>query len=598
MGRSHARRGIGAAALSLLTLAGAGLAQTPGAPGRQALRDAIAREQAGDLAGAEETLHGVLRAQPADASALLALERVVRELGRLESLVPWLDAAVAAAPRNVLVRQTHLRVLGDLGRIGELHRAGAEWIRRSPRDASAYRDLALALARAGRRDSAVTVLEDGRAALGGPPALALELSEMYSALGRGPDAVVEWLRLVREGTPFHRIVLERVAASVETARPALRALVDSLSTPQTPPEQRSVAALAALYIGEESLARRISTDAAAALPPEARRAFTEDLVRTADRLGRTAIAVWSYALLLEGESDPVEWGETALRVARFDLERGDTASAVELLARALARVPTGSSPHRNGSALSVQVTADFGSASAARAALDRHADRYPRDRALAGLAAAVAHAMIRADDLSAAEEVLDRFVPADLADPTAAALVDGVRARIAMYAGRWDEALERLRFVSAALTGPARTNAIELTSLLELASPAERDALAVALRAVEAGRVADGVGAIAALPATSGPARSGLLLWVARHARSVGLPLAPALLRALVRDHPESAEAPAALLRLAEWVAEEPAGREEARALLERLILEYPSSALVPLARRRLDEVRARVPSS
>lgn len=598
MGAGTAAAAAGAAALWVLSLAGTARAQTPDGPGRPALREALALEQAGDLAGAEGVLQGILRVQPADASALLALERVTRELGRLESFVPWVDRAVAVAPRNVLVRQTYLRVLGDLGRIGELHRAGAEWVLRTPRDASAYRDFATALARVGQRDSALTVLEEGRAALGGPPALATELSEMYAALGRTQDAAAEWLRLVREGAPYHRPVLERVAAAAERARPAVRALVDSLSTPATPPEQRTVAALAALYLGEESLARRIATDAAASLRPEMRRSFAEELVRAADRLGRTGIAAWSYALLLEGESNPAEWGETALRVARFDLERGDTASAIQLLTRALERVPAGSPPHRRASALSVEVAATAGPAAAARGALDRHAARYPRDRAIPGLAAAVAHAEIRADDLDAAEEILDRFVPPDLADPAATALVDGVRARIALYAGRWEEALERFRFAAAARTGPARTAAIELATLLELASPAERDALATALRAVEAGRVATGVGAIAALPETSGPARPGLLLWAAGQARAGGLPLAPALLRTIGRDHPEAAEAPAALLRLAEWVGAEPAGRAEAQALLEKLILEYPSSALVPLARRQLDEMRARTPSS
>lgn len=599
MGWSGVRRRLGAALVGSLWLAAAASAQTPGAAvQRESLRQALAREQAGDLAGAEEILHGVLSAQPADATALLALERVVRELRRLESLLPWLERAARAAPRSTLVRQTHLRVLGDLGRVPDLHAAGADWVRRSPREAAAYRDFALALEGVGRRDSALLVLESGRAALGGPPALATELADLYGRAGRWDDAVGEWLRLVREGTPFHRVVIERAAASAESAPSAVRALVDSLSAAATPPEQRTVAAIAALHLGEETRARAIATEAAAHLHPDVRRAFAEELVRAADRLDRPAAAAWSYALLLEGESNALDWGETALRVVRFDLERTDTASALHLLAEAMTRVPAGSTPHRNASALDVELAAAGRAPADARAALDRHAARYPRDRTLPALAAAVAHAEIRAGDLEAAEEVLDRFVPAGLADPAAVALVDGVRARIALYGGRWDDALERFRFVAAALTGPTRTHAIELAALLERASPAERAALADALRDVEAGRVADGAGRIAALPPASGPARPGLLLWAARHARAAALPLAPALLRAILSEHPQAAEAPAALLRLAEWTAEDPAGGAEAQALLERLILEYPSSALVPLARRRLDEIRARVPSS
>lgn len=596
--RSLVRRGVRAGLLLAVLAPVSAAAQTPGAALRQRVREALSLEQAGDLAGAEEALHEVLADQPADVSALLALERVARTRGQLASFVPWAERAAETAPGNGVVRQVQLRVLADLDRAGEVRRAGADWVGLAPREPSAYRELAAALVRVGQGDSAVAWLQRGREALGGPPALADELAEAYLAVGRWPDAVAEWMRMVRQGAAQQRILVEKTAIHARRSEPAVRMLVDSLARPNRPPEQRAVGALAAVYVGEDALARRLAAEAVTGLAREARRPFAEEMSQAAARLGRPEIAAWSYALLLEGETSAAEWGETALRVARFDLERGDTAGARLLLTRTLERAPAGSTTHRNASALLVEVTASAGPAVEARAALERHRARYPGDGTLPQLAAAVAHAHIRADDLDAAHEVLDRFVTADLRDPAAAALVDAVRGRIALYAGDWAEAQERFRFAAAALTGPARAQAIELATLLETASAGERGALARALRAIEAGRVEEGIAEVERLPRASGPARPGLLLWAARHARAAGRPVAASLLRAVVEDHPGAAEAPAALLRLAEMRAKDAAGREEAQSLLERLILEYPQSALVPLARRRLDEVRARVPSS
>lgn len=55
------------------------------------LRQAAAREAAGDLAGAERILHTILEGHPASLSALLALEDLLRMQGRLEELIPAVD---------------------------------------------------------------------------------------------------------------------------------------------------------------------------------------------------------------------------------------------------------------------------------------------------------------------------------------------------------------------------------------------------------------------------------------------------------------------------------------------------------------------------
>ncbi len=573
-------------------------AQTSADRVRQRVTQALALERAGDFAAAELLLREVLTDQPAEVSALLALERVARRRDALAAVLPWVERAVRASPGQEILRHVQLRVLGDLRWESELRRAGADWIALAPREAAPYREYAAALERLGSRDSALAVLLRGRQALGGPPALGVELADAYLALARWEPAALQWLRLLRDGAHFRRLVLEKVAVHWERARPAIAVLVDSLARPGAAPEDGAVAAVAAVYLGEDSIARRLASRALPELSASARRDLAEELARAASRLGRPEITAWSYALLLEGTASPLEWGQAALRVARFDLQRGDTASASRLLSDALERTPPGSGVHRSASALLLELAAGQGRGAEAQTLLSRHAARYPGDRELARLASAVAAAHLRAEEIDAATLVLDRFVPASVTDPAAAAAVDAVRARIALYEGDWERARERFQFAAAALQGAERTEAIELAALVESSTDRERRALAHALRHLEAGRAEEAAAAVADLAADGSRARSGLLLWTARLS---GLPsVAAALLRTLLRDHPAAPEAPAALLRLAEIAAAEPAqgGPGEARALLERLILEHPESALVPLARRRLNELETRVPSS
>jgi hypothetical protein len=563
---------------------------------RQRLLRAYALEQAGEWAAAQQVLEEILDEAPGERSALLALERVARRRGTLEAVLPRIDRAVALAPRDAVARGVQLRALADLGRGAELRRAGLDWIRAAPGDAAPYREYALALARAGAGDSAIAVLRQGRAALGGPPALGTELADLYLAAGDWTAAADEWARLAREGTPFRRVVLDRVAQHAERAAPAVRLLADALSASAEPPEVRAVAAIAALYAGEDARARRLAAQVVPALAPSERREFSEELARAAARLGRPDVTAWSYALLLEGAATPAEWADAALRVARFDLDRGDTTSAVSLLDELLGRLPPGHPSHRAASALRIEARAGVGPPDCAVRDLETHARRYPDDRALARLAAAVARAYVRAGDADSAEAVLDRFAPATVFDPRDEAAVDAVRARIDLDRGDWESAIRRLRFAAAALEGPARTDAIRLATLLEAATDAERTALARALRDVDAGRAGAAAARIADLPATGAGARPGLLLWAAERVEG---PQGDSLLVAIVRDHPAAPETPAAILRYADRLARRgPDGVEEARVWLERLVLEYPESALVPLARRRLEELRGRVPSS
>lgn len=571
-------------------------AQTPFRE-RQRVLEAEARERAGDLAGAQRILQEVLTARPADLSAILMLERVSRSAGDLESVLPWIERALAAAPEQAVLRQVHLRILGDLGRTRELGLAGGEWIRSAPRELSPYREFALTLAWIGARDSALAILERGRRAAGGPPALAAELADLHAVQGRWGLAAGEWMRVARQGPASKALLIEKLRLHASTAAPGIRLLVDSLWRPGAPPEFGALAAVAAAYAGDEMRAREIAAEVLTLVDSRARRELAESLAQAAREVGRPGLASWAYEQLLDAVP-AAEWVPLALPIAQFHLNRGDTVAAAGVLQRTVDRAPPGSATHRSASALLLEVRAARGEGAEARALLEEYARRHPRDATLPRLAAVVAAAHLRAGDRRGAEKILERFLSAEPSDPKALGLLAAVRGRIALYEAKWDEARDALRIAASALTGVARTEAIELVSLLEACTPNECRALAAALRAIEAGEVAEGAARVLVLAKEESGARPGLLLWAARHAQAARLPLAAPLLEAVLRDHPRAAEAPAALLGLAEMAAAEPGGVGRAQATLERLILEYPDSALVPLARRRLEELRARVPSS
>jgi TolA-binding protein len=67
------------------------------------------------------------------------------------------------------------------------------------------------------------------------------------------------------------------------------------------------------------------------------------------------------------------------------------------------------------------------------------------------------------------------------------------------------------------------------------------------------------------------------------------------LRREIIAEYPQSSVTPAALLSLAQTLAQR-GEKDDARLMLERVILEHPRSALVPQARRDLDRLLGRVP--
>src|SRR5690606_33898560 len=128
---AHARR-LACAGACVLPWAGAAQAQQANGQGGQEiqrLREAAAREAAGDLEGAERNLRSVLDQRPGSLSALLSLERVLRMQGRVEGVIPPMQRLLKEDPSSVVAHQMLVRAYSTLDALGELERAGEAWIR-------------------------------------------------------------------------------------------------------------------------------------------------------------------------------------------------------------------------------------------------------------------------------------------------------------------------------------------------------------------------------------------------------------------------------------------------------------------------------------
>ncbi|UCC48412.1 MAG: hypothetical protein JSV41_13270 [Gemmatimonadota bacterium] len=583
---------------SLLSAATAAAQQDAQQLLRRELRRAEVLERAGRLSQALDVLDSLLQASPAEPGAILAVERIYRQQGQLERLLPLLERAVHLDPGSALLRQVQLRVLADLDRGDELAAAGEDWVRSAPRTRVAYREYAAALRGTGRLEEAETVLKRGREQLDRPAAFAPELASLYLEQRRWAAAADEWRRLLREspGLAWELISheLRTLGPNAENAaRATLELLADDLSI-----EGQQLAAIAALYAGRPGEARDRAEALLDELSERERRALLAGFSRLAADRVQPALVAWAYRHLLRYAAEDVAYWDLAREIVRHDLSAGDTAAALALLDEFLEGAEPGSAGHRWASAMQVRLYAAQAEAERAERALQRHAGLYTGAE-LPELALAVAEADLGRDRLRETRNVLE-LVPEGAIDASLAARLSATRAYLALYAGNYDEARSRLEIAAAGLSGEPRSEALRLLGFLRDGVERELQAVAAAHRLVLRGRpleasrrLADGLAR-----ATPSGARPALLLWAGELAIAGGsLEAGEEMLRRVLELYPGSGEAPVALLLLAEALAAS-ARPAEAVALLEQLILGYPESAMAPIGRRRLAELREEVSGS
>lgn len=555
------------------------------------LRDAAAREVAGDLASAERILRSILSSRPTSLSALLALERVLRIQGRIEEIVPPVEALLAKDPSSVIAHQMLVRTYSTLDDVPAMERAAEAWIRAMPNVETPYREIARVWEARGDYQKAVRVLERGRSRVGRKDALALELGDVYADIGDLDRAAQEWDRAIGPTARGFSLVRRRLAMLPDGGASLLPRLIERLTRTSPTLERRRAAAELAIDAGLALQAEAIAKTVVADLPPAERQGFLVEVARRADGAHLTRLAYWAYSELVAYGGPADQMLAVRSRVAELALEVGDTARARENYLALEKAFAAGSPERRQATAFRIELTAREGDLDAALRELAEFERAFEGAPELDRLAASLAEMLLRRGEPERAERVLGaRSGPR----------TSLVRSRLALQRG--DVAAARAALLAAApsLHGEEATEAIALATLLGRVSPAGAELLSRAMVEMAAGRLGDAVAVLwADSPALSASERPAILEFAARLADRAELEAeAERIRRALITDHPHAPEVPAALLALAYSVSARDPSSQEARELLERLILEHPRSALVPQARRELNRLQGRIPNS
>ncbi|MBA3498541.1 MAG: hypothetical protein H0T86_15695 [Gemmatimonadales bacterium] len=566
--------------LAIVALAPVALrAQDPG------MSRAFEQERRGNYAGAADAYRGVLAKRPADAAALLGLERALLPMGLSAEILPQARAALAAPSASGAAFGVALRAYAAAEEPDSLRSVAERWAAAAPGDETPYREWGAAALSRRDRPGAATAYLRGRLQLQRPDAMAAELAQLAFADGDFEGALREWLPAVRRLPGYRVSAVSTISQAPDSARDALLAAVDREHD------------FTARRIGAELRARwgdpLGALERLRAALPETRPVAVEALRGLLDQLrtqpGREARVAQARALELIAERSPdAERARLRLDAARVYSAAGERESARRMLVGIAEDRSAPGTISSGASATLVQVLIGEGKLEeAARRLAERRGEMGGDEHAVLQRRLVVAY--IESGDLRRADSTLG-------ADST----VDGLAlaGRLRLYHGDVRGALERLK--AAGPFAGDRGEATDRTTLLALLQPIEADSLPALGDALLQLARADTAAAVTGLERVGGglppdKGGAGLRLLAGRLAVTSGQASdAERLLRAAaVPEAPGIA--PAAELALAELLLDQ-RRPGEAVAQLEHLILTYPASALVPHARRRLDEARGAVP--
>ena len=560
----------------------------------QAIGQGFELERAGRYDQAASVYFATLRAEPANVSALLGLERVLPPLNRLAELLPAVRRATVASPTNVALRGILLRTYVALNEPDSARAVALRWAAASPRDEAPYREWAIALEDAHRHADARAVLLAGRQALGRPGVYGTELAELSRLTGDWEGAAREWAAAL----PDAPAQLTNAASELGEAPEAERERITRVLTAAGPTGERAILTgrlAAELLLDWGQAARAWTLFAPTVATPSSDALFA--LKRFADMAGARgtpdARRVRGLALARYGEMAPEpEAARAWADAARAFVEAGDRAAARDVLERVARDSSAPPDVQQLAQSAVVEALIDGGQLDEAARQLASDGRVSPDDRA--GLSRRLARARLRAGDLDGAEAVLAR-------DSSVEGLA--VAGWIALYRGRLKRAQEL--FQAAGPYAGDRRDATERTEMLALLQQVPLDSFAelgAALLSVARG---DSAGAVAALSRAAnrlGPAggRPDVLLVAGRIAGRLGPEqqrAALALFDEVVRTGGQGAAAPAAELEWARLLVRQ-GQTSDAIQHLEHLILSYPGSAVVPEARRELERAKGAIPKS
>jgi len=569
----------------------------------QAIGQGFELERAGHYDQAASIYFATLRAEPANVSALLGLERVLPPLNRLSELLPAARRATAASPANVTLRGILLRTYVALNEPDSARAVALRWAAASPRDEGPYREWAIALEDVHRHADARAVLLSGRQAIGRPGAFGIELAELDRLTGDWQGAAREWAAALPDAPAQLTNAVSELAEAPEAERERIARVLtgegaEGKAAGASAMLTRRLAA--ELLLGWGQAARAWTVFAPTVANPSSDALFA--LKRFADMAGAhgtpEARRVRGLALARYGEMAPEpEAARAWADAARAFVEAGDRAAAREVLER-VAR-DSSAPPDVQQLAQSAVVEALIDGGQLEEAARQLASDHRLSADDRAGLARRLARARIAGrGDVDGAEVALAN-------DSSIEGLA--VAGWIALYRGRLKRAQEL--FQAAGPYAGDRRDATERSEALAMLQQVPRDSfpeLGSALLLVARG---DSTGAVAALSRAAdrldpgaGGGRTDILLVAGRIAARPGGSLeqqrtALALFDEVVRTGGQGAAAPAAELEWARLLVRQ-GQSADAIQHLEHLILSYPGSAVVPEARRELERAKGAIPQS
>ena len=578
------------AAVAVLAMAAVGVAGAPALAGQAAASEqrTVARAErlrdAGRAAEAAAALREHLDRAPAAVAALALLGELELAASRGAALVPYAEAAVAAAPDAEVARLWWVRALTGAGLPDSALAVTGRWIDDAPRSAEA---------RLARADVELAAGDSAAAArtLGAAPEPSLEtlghLADLLSVLGDADRLTVAWAGLLGLDPP----ATDEVERDLRAAGPDGDELLDRLrGRLRGAGEAKGAAAIVALRLGRPAPARELAEGARRGDDVEDA-AFLREYAREAEGAGLSGEVAWAAGLLVALSPRPVDRFRWRTVAAEQALAAGDTVAAQRAWEALTRESEPGDGPHQLAlRRLFGLLTGDPASLGEAGEVLGRYVRQYPDSAsAEATMRGELAIGRARAGDLAGAEAVVAEARTRLRVAVTGP--LDAAAARLALYAGRRDSARERARR-SARDTGidaAERTRRLALLTLVQTADSTETRIVGAAaldlLVSPDAFDPGPSLRELAGAPASQG--RPAALAFLADAAAAAGRRnVADGLRRQIVDRHPESPEAPEALLDLARAAAP-----PEAAAWLERLIIGYPRSAMAPVARRLLAEL-------
>ena len=550
------------------------------------LGDAFEFERRGNYEVAAQRYGGILARSPVNLSALLGLERVLLPIGKLDSIMPYVDSALVLQPQNRSVRSLQLRVWAQLDRPDGLAAAGRDWVSAMPGNPEPYREWSNALVKTGDVEGARRVLEEGTRRIGGI-ALAQDLAELAVLDADWAAATRHWRTAAGENNSLSAAAVTSLTQAPLDAR---QSIIDELARDRGDHLGGRMAAdlLVAWSRPAEAWAlfdRSLPEDPQRAVPLLRRFADRAALVRSPQGARARGFALERLADLALGPAAQ----RARIEAARAFADAGEREAAERMLQRIAQGDGTGTGSGANAVATLIAVMAQSGRVEEAERRFRDWKDRLTVDDA-GELRVAIAWAWVRENALDRAEAALED-------DSTVSVLA--VRGWIAVYRGDLLGATDLFR--GAGPRAGTREEATERTvmlALLQSIGPDSAPAVGKALHHLARGDTAVAVReletAAGGLPTHGG--RAGVLLFAGRLAFERGdMEAAERDLLGAIASDSASASSPAAAYHLARVYLT--LGREDAaRDRLETLILAYPESAVVPVARRLMDRIRGGVP--